>query len=168
MAVVNTHIGFVYLANPHVASRATTKALLALRGSRIVANHHADLSIVTQEYPICVAACPIVFHTVRHPLDWLVSRYLCNGGKRGEWKAWLRKRPSRPIFDRFDGQTTAFIKYENLAEDLAQTVGHDISLDYESDHKTPGKHNYMSYWEDEDIRWARQRFASDFETYHYE
>lgn len=166
MAVVNTHIGFVYLANPHVASRATTKALLTLEGSRIVANHHADLSIVTQECPEA-SLCPIVFHTVRHPLDWLVSRYLCNGGKRGEWKSWLRKRPSRPIFGRFDGQTTAFIKYENLAENLAQIVGH-VMLDYESDHKTPGKHNYMAYWEDDDMKWVRQRFASDFETYHYE
>ena len=157
----------MYLANPHVASRATTTALLQIEGSIEVAHHHADLSTVLDEYPDA-STCATVFQIVRHPLDWLVSRFLCNGGQRGKFVEWLRLRPNRPIYSRF--QTNCFGKYENLKSDLSRLTGHEVKLGRVRDHKTPGKvKDYMLYWRDqEDIDWALKHFASDFEMYSYD
>ena len=166
MAVVNWQVGFVYLANPHVASRATTSALLRLQGSVEVAHHHADLQCVIDQYP-AAAACPTVLHTVRHPLDWLVSRYLCNGGERGEWSEWLRKRKPR-IFNRFP-EATLFAKYERLEADLRRITGCPVTITRDRFHVTVGKpKDYMSYWDTEDIAWAKKHFEIDFMTYNYD
>lgn len=167
MAIVNTQRGFVFLANPHTASRAMATALLKIKGSVEAAHHHATLPTVIQECP-AASSCSIVFQIVRHPLDWLVSRYLCNGGDRDPWKLWLRKRPPRDIFGRFYGQTTIYAKYEMLFPMVTRIIGCEIDLQYDPEHQSPGKRdNYMSYWDREDIAWARSRFANDFERYNY-
>ncbi len=168
LAVVNLEFSFVFLANPHTASRATTTALLKLPGSMCVANHHAQLIDVTQ---VCQEAkrCKTVFQTVRHPLDWLVSRYFCNGGERGEWKTWLRKRKRNSIFHRFRTEASHFATYENLEYDLLLLVGRDVTLTRIAKHKTHDKPNdYMSMWDEEDIAWAKQYFPLDFENYGYD
>lgn len=162
-------VGFVFLANPHSASRATAIALLQIEGSVEVAPHHADLSIILNQYPDA-SACATVFQIVRHPLDWLVSLFLCNGGQRSKFVEWLRRRPKRPIYNRFRGQTNCFGKYESLSNDLARLTGQEIKLERVRDHKTPGKvKDYMAYWCDQmDIDWALKHFANDFETYSYD
>ncbi len=167
MAVVNTQVGFVFLANPHTGSRATTTALLHIEGSIEVSYHHADLDKV---YAACpdAANCHTVFHVVRNPLDWLVSRFHCNGGLRGTWEDWLKKRPNRPIFRRFTGQTNSFAKYENLVADVAALTGHNPPWEWEPEHRTPGKpSHYLDYWNDDLIAWAKKRFESDFKNYGY-
>jgi hypothetical protein len=166
MSVVNVSAGFVYLANPHTASRATTTALLALPGSEEVAHHHANLAVTIEACPNA-SKCSTVFQTVRDPLDWLVSRFLCNGGFRGEWKDWVKKYPP-PIFRKFIGEATCYAKYENLKDDLQRLTGHKVTLRREQEHKTPGKpRNHLDYWTDEMIAWAKKRFATDFEAYNY-
>jgi len=166
--VVNTQIGFVFLANPHTGSRATTAALMKIHGSIEVAYHHADLNKVHTAYPES-ASCPVVFQGVRNPLDWLVSRFHCNGGTRGKWEDWLKKRPKRPIFGRFFGQTNTFARYENLVDDVARITGHEPPWEWDNEHRTPGKPGrYLDYWNDGSIAWAKQHFKSDFEDYGYD
>lgn len=168
MAVVNTHLGFVFLANPHTASRATETALMQLEHSLLVGHHHADLTLVKREYPNA-CTCKTVFETVRHPLDWLVSRYCCRGGRVIDWEPFLMMREKKRIFGRFSGQTNAFIKYETLKADLESITGQDIDLDYDPDHKSPNKPaDYMSYWTAELVEWAKKRYPIDFERFGYE
>ena len=169
MAVVNTEVGFVFLAHPHTASRATTTALMQIEGSQEVAYHHADLQRVINHCPDA-SSCETIFTIVRHPFDWLVSRFHCNGGNRGEWDKWVRKRPRRMIFDKFLGQTTTFGKFESLESDLARLTGHQVTLEVERDHVTRGKpKNHLDYWQDLELRsWALNHFAQDFEIWQYE
>lgn len=157
----------MFLAHPHTASRATTTALLEIAGSQEVAYHHADLQRVLNYCPEA-ADCRHIFTVVRHPFDWLVSRFHCNGGSRGKWEDWVRKRPPM-IFDRFLGQTNQFAKYESLARDLSALTGHEVTLKRERDHKTPGKpKDYMDYWDTDLQEWGRRHFYQDFEMYFYE
>lgn len=163
MAVVNLSRSFVYLANPHTASRGTVTALLNVPGSVEVAHHHANFRTVLEQCPEAVQ-CKTVFHIVRHPLDWLVSRFLNTGGQRGEFRNWLRLQKT-PIFNRFPN--TQFGKYETLVESLCRLTNYEVALEYEDEHKTPGKVDYTWYWEQNDIDWALKRFADDFEKYQY-
>ena len=167
MAVINLDSGWVYLANPHTASRATTAALCKLPGSIEVAPHHANLHFLHEEYP-ATKECQVVFHIVRHPLDWLVSRFLCTGGQKGKFRDWFKKYPA-PIYRKFLKQTTDFGNYENLISDLARLTGHEVALGYDNDHKTQGKvDDYMWYWEQSDVDFAIKRFESDFDNYGYD
>jgi hypothetical protein len=167
MAVVNIQESFVYLANPGTASRATTSSLLTIPGSIEVAHHHAKLERVV-EYCPGAASCRTVFHTVRHPCDWLLSRFLYPGGNRGDWFRWIKQQPNF-IFNRFIGQATEYAKYENLAEDLLRLTGHTLELEWLSEHRTPGKKETSpaAYWNSELLAWAK-RYFQDFKYYGYE
>ena len=168
MAVVNTKHCFVYLAHPHTASRAAVRALLDIEGSREVAAHHSVLDDVIAECP-AAAGYMNVFTIVRHPFDWLVSRFHCTGGNRGEWDDWLRRRPSRPLFGRFLGQVTEFGKYESLQEDLERLTQCPIHLNREREHETRGKpRDYRTCWTEAQATWGRQRFDADFAEWNYE
>ena len=85
MALINLRLGFVFLANPHTASRATIAALKQLSNSREVVHHHATLETVYERHPEA-RECDRVFQIVRHPFDWLVSRYFNTGGQRDSWR----------------------------------------------------------------------------------
>ena len=115
MAVLNIDRGFVYLARPRTASRATVAALLKLEGSIEVAPHHCGTQIIFEKYPEA-CACPIVFTAVRNPYDVLLSNYLGGGYSYGPWQEWLELRLSQDarLFRRFEGQFNEVAKYETL------------------------------------------------------
>lgn len=166
MAVVNLDRKFIYICNAHVASRATTKALVKLQGSKWVEPHHCPPSVVYEAYP--ESKDFKTFMCVRNPYDWLVSRFLCNGGHRGRFKNWLRRRNKKPIFGRFPGVEKT-VKFETLETDLEYMIGCHVQLERDPRHVTPDKpDDYLTYYDQEDLDWVYGYFKTDFERFGYE
>lgn len=165
--IINFVEKFVYLAMPHTASRAVSVALLKLNGSTM-ANlpHHARLRDAQEAFAYDFRHF-YVFYTVRHPGDWLVSRWLANGGKRADFPEWIRHRKEW-LFGRFAGDMVSdFIRYENLEKDLKRVTRYNVKLNLDPTHVTPDKRvDWASYWTKEDAQWAENYFL-DFKMYGY-
>lgn len=174
--IINTELKFVFLAMPHTASRATHAALLELRGSTAGEpdmGHHAHLRTARRRYPDLNFDEFLVFTTVRHPGDWLVTRWLSRGGVVISFSDFLRTQKAH-IFGRFHDADTEqltrglqFIKYESIEDDIRRLLGVDVKLGLNPKHVTKDKCPWLNYWNKSDARFANGYFQ-DFEKYQYE
>jgi hypothetical protein len=161
MAVLNLQREWLYLFEPHTASRTTSIVLQSIGGKEI-GGPHSKFNALTGYFPynqdldVCV--------TVRNPLDVLITRWLRNRGRRKpvtlrEW-AHIRKNTkgaehsfTSPLIGLWKDATT-FCWYEYLEADL-QYVFQDssIQLGYDDIHRTletedTFKQPWWTYFED--------------------
>ncbi len=162
------HPEFIYLANPLTASRAITAALGKIPGSVTLHPHHGRLSQVLQKAPNAVKVSTI-FESVRNPLDWLVSRHMKGPDKGVAFKTWLRLNGS-PLFFKFLGEATSFIRFESLEADIYALTGYEVNIEFDPDHATAGRQGriYATQYDSDDLAWVRETFALDFKKYGYE
>lgn len=169
MAVVNPYHKFVFLCMPHTASRATTNALLKLEGStrgpeRL--SHHAKMWQVEKWLPDIDFTNYAKFYCVRHPADWLVSRWILTGGQKKTFPQWV-KCQNPHIFSKFKDCGASFIKFENIAEGVKLITGCDIDMERrESSHVTKNKGHWTDHWDTELANWSLRYFA-DFKRFSY-
>jgi hypothetical protein len=167
MAVVNANRGWVFLANPHTASRAVVESLMKIDGSVETGAHHSELEQTVYSHP-AATECETVFTGVRHPLDWLTSVMVLRGATKRNFSDVLRYVHEDHLFWRFRGQATDFYRFEHMEEDLTRIIGGSVDIDLDPDHITQGKRvDYMSYWTQDDIDYVVRRWAADFDKFGY-
>ena len=127
MAVANDRWNFIFLAEPHTASRATRDALLTLEGSYNAGAHHTDIHTLLREKHLRrrKRSRYTTFCTVRNPADilttlWLQLQPTCVSEVRtfpDFIRHWGVKRPET-FFFRHAERADQIIRFENLQEDL--------------------------------------------------
>ncbi len=161
------HPDFIFLANPLTASRAIAKALLTLPDSIELHPHHARLKRVIQRIPKA-ADVEIVFQSVRHPLDWLVSRHMYGPNSGVNFNVWLRRQIG-PMFHKFVGDANAYVRFESLELDIYALTQHEVTIEFDPEHATLGRTRgvYSTLYTADDIKWVREVFGKEFEKFGY-
>ncbi len=126
MSLVNHERKFVYVFEPHTASRATELALLQLDGSQTIGNRHAGVrELIEGKYITKEQASKYrIVCTVRNPLDTFITR----------WKIRKERRIETMVNDIQNGSTslhglglwssaTDVVWYEYLDEDMQSLFG---------------------------------------------
>lgn len=152
MAIVNTKYKFIFLFEPHTASRSTRTALKTLEGSKEIGDHHITihkmnrrnmLSKREKDYPTISA--------IRNPFDHIVTHYFCSDGGRRTFKEWVSGYLNNysEIFRHADSDY--FIRYEALPDSLngilKEMNAPEVELPYIG--KTKHKPDWKSMYSDE-------------------
>ena len=170
MAIINTTFRYLFLAEPHCACRAIEKALLQQPGSSSVnAWVHASR---TELIKSGIDRNLFVFSIVRHPADWIVTRYHhLTGWHRQGFKAFVEYHLDNELWERsvfmhglFADQT---LRYEHLHTTLNQLLANLSAppVQLERVGETPGKKPWRSYYTPELL--ARVVALPDFLTFGY-
>ena len=77
MAVINRKYGYLFLAEPHCATRSVEAALQRQRGSQVIqtAWTHATYQELLDQCVVTINEPLFKFSVIRHPCDWAVTRY---------------------------------------------------------------------------------------------
>lgn len=153
MAMVNMTHKWLYLWEPHTASRATQEALQSLGGSKI-GHHHIDINELThwrnQQIPLSRIPQFKVLATVRNPLDTLVTRWKFSEFKSQPFVEFVRDNMHLPIVTNASKglcqQADTILYYETLQSDLDWVFSQAVPLRRNADHKTPDKKNWQHYY----------------------
>jgi hypothetical protein len=171
MAILNRERGYLFLSAPHCASRAISQALQLHPGSTPIGQHDtfAELSgknSLVQEplFKFCV---------IRHPLDWLVTRYLhLTSFQKHGFKEFVRHQTTDGMLDNVifvhAKDCNRIARYETLEHDLNLIVkrfGLEIGT-LPTVGKTAGKRDYREYYDLEDVERVRS-YLKGRETYGY-
>lgn len=159
MALHNIQDQWIYLMEPHTASRATVSVLTKLGGSQIGSHHHSlkqltgrDRREVANLDNYDIIAC-----TVRNPFDVLVTRWRFGPGKNDPFYEWAWDNRDHPIVaDPLRGlwkEANSWIYYEHLQPDLEYVFGTEIDLGYDLNHKTDSKEHWSTYYTDDQELW---------------
>ena len=148
MAVINYNRKFVYLFEPHTASRATQLTLKRdVADTSIVGHHHIameHLTAIRRQHIVPRRTKDFkVITTVRNPFDTLVTRWLHGEHKRKSIEEFVdlcwdheAMAPARGLYK----EASLFCWYEHLQNDLRwmfKTPG--LDLGWNPLHKTEGK-----------------------------
>ena len=154
MAVVNDYFKWLYVFEPHTASRATQEALLKwVPHSQTISHHHASFREMVErnpETPFERLQGYDVICTVRNPFDVLVTGYHREHGGRSfsDWLDVMLKCPRAqvPLHRGLWQDASTFVYYEHLQEDLDWVMGSPILLGQNPAHKTEGKKPWQDYY----------------------
>lgn len=162
MAIVNQRQKWIYLMEPHTASRAVADALMAGGGCGQLGHHHIGVPELTDrrrtqliqninEYDIIC--------TVRNPLDVLVTQYKFTPHAKESDDAnyipfytWVRRgieADSEAVTNPMMGlwkDCTKFVYYEHLEDDLEHVFGKKVDLGLDPTHVTEGKLPWQDYY----------------------
>lgn len=172
MAVINPTDKWIYLMEPHTASRAVMKMLKEHLGGSQVGHHHVGIAELTNWRrqhvdPRTIKAYDILC-TVRNPFDVLVTRWRVGQGRHQsflEW-GWQNREhiavgfPLRGLYT--DANSICY--YEDLEDDIRWCFGllesekaqDGVRLPYNQGHKTRGKEG-----------WADMYYKDDFKLFEY-
>jgi hypothetical protein len=148
--------------------------------------HHGELHQVYEYYERKYGYTDknfVAWTTVRHPCDWLLSRWFKAGGKlvpygkssSRPFKAWYKKGIQEVvsgrgrIFYMHWDTITDWAKFESLEDDIERIVGKRIRLGpVDPNHVTPGREGvvWQDYWEPSMEDWFRST-VPDFERFGY-
>lgn len=127
MAVYNRRFNYLFLCEPHTASRAVSQALLRDSRSENIGHHHIGLKEIVQKRLLSPKQIDqaTTFSVIRCPYDWLVSAWFNFNQKSsfeelvyGFLKTGQQKTPlGRSLFWRSAGVRTNLI-YHTLQKDL--------------------------------------------------
>jgi len=159
MAVVNHSKKWLYLMEPHTASRAVTEVLLNQLGGSKCGHHHISIDHLTRRDRCEIPAKKIgdyrVVTTVRNPFDMLVTRFAPQTRHDTNFGEWVRERLDKDIGGPLpsaglEATASHFVYYEHLVDDLQMTFGEYIDLDWNQKHKTIGKQPWYHYYENDE------------------
>ena len=173
MAVIHRKQKWMYLFEPHTASRATQRLLASIGGKPCGAHHDGVTKMRTRlrqqhisEYDIGV--------TVRNPIDTLVTRYIKNNLEGLGFDEWVKvHKIKEPLTGIWRGGTT-YCWYENLQADLNHMFHRnssndsDFVLEYFDLDKTPGKQPWWTYPSNETIDTLLVHFKPFMDMFGYE
>lgn len=170
MAILNREKGFLFLSAPHCASRAISQALQLQSGSMPIGQHESYAQLAAKhDMPESL----LKFCVVRHPLDWLVTRYhhLTSFHKSG-FKEFVRHQTTDGVLDGLifchAEDSNRIVRYESLGSDLnaiLKRFGLGIGT-LPVLGKTTGKRDYREYYDLEDVERVRS-YLKNRETYGY-
>lgn len=169
MAVIQRREKWLYLFEPHTASRTTQRLLRAMGGEK-VGGHHANREGLRRHIPVRQRMDVIV--TVRNPIDVLVTKWHKNS-EGTEFNEWVATNVNRPfIRDPLTGvwqDGTTFCWYENLEEHLNRVFQrNDLTLGYDPNEKTEGKRPWWTYPDEKTIDLLVSNFREFLDKFAYE
>lgn len=162
MTVWNHKGKFVFLCEPHTASRATEKAIYQqMAGTSKLPRQHmppSELESSLQGYAHVA--------TVRNPFDVLVTLYHRPYNNRMTFRAFVQSK-----WDHRDTCTTFWyavdcdhiIYYEHLESDLKRVLRFDLELGRDPKHSSAGKKPWHTYYDEETFE--RLKTRDDWKRY---
>lgn len=167
MAVVNSEEKWVFVCEPHTASRGTKAALLELPGSREVGNHHIDVFQIMKQEDILGfdTIC-----TVRNPLDTVVSRWRLGKGYNRPFKEWVQS-PDSELKSKWFGHyrfSNIVCWFENLRVDLNYVFQRAVPLLHNPKHKTLDKDDWSCYYDEESFKVVTELYSDYIEEFGYQ
>jgi hypothetical protein len=167
MAVANGKWNFIFLAEPHTASRSVRDALLKLQGSYKAGSHHVPIQALLNYRLLrhCQRSRYTTFCVVRNPADIMVTLWLQSSTyEQGETLAkyirrWGTKKPD-PFFFMHANQADEVIRYENLHEELNQLLQRlqAPSVKLEVVGRTQDKVHWYMYYTPADLKYMLDHF----------
>lgn len=174
MAIINRTHGYLFLAEPHCATRAVEAALKHQPGSKVIdAWVHVSRDDLIRKKIILPHEPLYTFSVVRNPADWVVTRYhhLTGWHSRG-FKAFLEYHLENHLWDKsvfmHAKDTDRVLRYEFLSQQLNEILesrgASPVRLDRIG--VTAGKRAWDSYFTREQLAYM-QTNLKDFATYGY-
>jgi hypothetical protein len=157
MAVLNRKYGYLFLAEPHCASRAVGEALAQHEGSVVLDTWvHNPLSALVELGFVRPHETLFKFSVVRHPADFLVTKYHhLTGWHAKGFRAFLHSELEKlePLFMHANWMDRT-IRYERLQSELNDVLeargAPPVTLNVIG--KTENKKPWRSYYTDRDLR----------------
>jgi hypothetical protein len=170
MAILNREKGYLFLSAPHCASRAISQALQLHPGSMPIGQHDTFAQLVGKHG---IQESLFKFCVIRHPLDWLVTRYLhLTSFHAGGFKKFIQHQTTDGMLDDVlfvhAKDCNRIARYETLEHDLNLIVkrfGLEIGK-LPTVGATAGKRDYREYYDLEDVDRVRS-YLKGRETYGY-
>ena len=177
MAVINDKYKFMYLCEPHTASRSTRDALMTLETSRETSTyHHINVARALHNHYLTLEQAReyFFFTTIRNPHDLLVTKWFVSNHQRHDFFKFIRGHVKTmkedTLFWRFHREVNTFIRYERLEEGLNKILSRlgapSVQLPYKKEYKTEGKGKWRDEWSARMARWAREHYP-DIDRYGY-
>jgi len=95
MAVINHTKKWIFLMEPHTASRAVAAALVTQAGGANFGHHHMDTERMVQRDRQMISPKKLaeytIISTVRNPFDMLITRWKASSFKNTELGVWVRE-----------------------------------------------------------------------------
>ena len=160
MAVVNHHHKWLYLMEPHTASRCTRRALRKIGHTANVGHQHIGLPELTSWRRTHLDPKQIhgyaIMCTVRNPFDVLITRWKVGAFREGRFQEHVdamkdNKSMDQPLLGLWK-ECNNFVYYEDLQEDLEWVFrGHPIELERRPSETTEMKNKpWQEYYEGQD------------------
>lgn len=172
MSVINRARGYLFLCEPHCASRSVTAELMKHEGSQLVGQHET-YSRMLETGAIDESDSLLKFCVVRHPADWLVTRYHHMTSWHGKgFRAFLRylidNDQLKDIIYTHPPSCNRLIRYETLEADLNHILRRfgvlpEVLLTIG---QTKGKGHWRESYEAEDLD-ALRGYLNGIQTYGY-
>lgn len=158
MAAYNRDLKFIYLFEPHTASRATLVTLQEhVKGTANIQNHHINMEGLTNwrrlKIPKKDALMARVIATVRNPLDTIITRWRFSGFKDISFERFvMTNKNHQSVINSGMGlylEAEYFCWYEDLEADLQWMFNRpEMRLHSNTEHKTPNKEPWWVYYQD--------------------
>lgn len=176
MAIVNYHYGYLFLAEPHTASRSIEAALMEHEGSERVGQHDTLQELSKSGRVDCKRLNRPLYSVscVRHPADWLVSRFQhmtgwhIRGFEAFFWNYMTSVLTTETVFKHSD--TSHFIwRYESLNSCIRGFCQQFNTPPVELPRIgiTQGKGNFHDYYTPLMRKYMVGRLIEDFRKYWY-
>lgn len=121
MAVVSDKFKYVFLAEPHTASRSITNALITQHGASEIGHHHISHAHLISREGINLRRQKYTFFTVvRHPFDLLLTMYYVSK-RHIPFFEWLQERLEHGFSYTHGGKVLppdCYLRYERLDLEL--------------------------------------------------
>jgi len=157
MALYHRDLKFIYLFEPHTASRAILEHLPKyVQGTAKINHHHIGIQEMTNWRKSILkpkdALEARVVCTVRNPLDTLLTRWRVGAFKDVSFRRFFDNQKDNPqIVNPAMGlylEAEYFCWYEDLEADLRWMFNRDeLTLGWDDRHKTKGKEEWYTYYE---------------------
>ena len=166
MAVVNSEEKWVFVCEPHTASRGTKAALLELPNSREVGHHHIDVFEIMKSEDILGfdTVC-----TVRNPLDTVVSRWRLGKGHNQSFRDWVLS-PNAELKSKWFVHwefSNIVCWFENLRVDLNYVFQRAVPLLHNPKHKTLDKDDWSTYYDEETFDVVTAQYTNYIDEFGY-
>jgi len=177
MAVINQNEKWIYLFEPHTASRATQKELMKIEGSEEFGHHHVGLTEMTdprrqKTTPLATFAGFDVICTVRNPFDVLVTNWKAGSSRDWEFDEWIEFNLHQsivnvPLHRGLWQQANIICYYEYLQEDLNFIMGREVPLGYNQGHITHGKQHWSTYYNKSNLNLLLMYYQNFMDSFGY-
>jgi hypothetical protein len=157
MAVIHEQEKWLYLFEPHTASRSTKEMCLAMgRELAGLGSHHVPLDVLLNEKDFTTDLTGYaIISTIRNPIDVLVTRWakrrqhvtFADWTWRFKGHAWYTE-PMRKLYK----WCNIVVYYEVLRDDLDYVFQRRVELPYNENHKAPNKEPWYTYMDDKKVR----------------
>ena len=179
MAVINDKYEFMFLCEPHTASRSVRDALMQLETSRETSQyHHINVARAIHNHYLTPeqASEYYLFATIRDPHDLLVTKWFISVSRRDQTGFFkfisehIKTLKDNTIFWRFYRDVNTFVRFEKLEQGVNQILrglgAPTVTLDHKREYKTDGKGHWRDEWSERAYRWAADNYQ-DINRYGY-